>query len=178
MIKTWKSFVCKKLSNSSTFHHQPATQNVPYFIAWVMENDLTTCSNLITYDFVYETLCSSGLLHSSTSFLERKLSSTKRRRNQYTEIDSLSQTNNDICSLENDEEVAGYESDSMENRGNCGAQTSRGWNSLRAVVRYYCSLRKIKRQWLKPFFILNFDGCTSRFEAKHRAQVIGKHNLQ
>lgn len=93
-----------------------------------------------------KTLCSSGRLHSSTSFLERKLSSTKRRRNQYTEIDSLSQTNNDICSLENDEEVAGYESDSMENRGNCGAQTSRGWNSLRAVVRYYCSLRKIKRQ--------------------------------
>lgn len=83
---------------------------------------------------------SSGLLHSSTSFLERKLTSTKRRRNQYTAIDSLVKNNNEIQSLENDEEVAGCERDSMENRGN------RGWSSIRAVVKYYCSLRKIKRQ--------------------------------
>jgi hypothetical protein len=82
---------------------------------------------------------SSGLLHPSTSFHKRKLSA-KRRREQYTDIDSLSQNDNEIHSLENDEEVA----EPTENRlGNRGAQS---WNSLRAVVRYYCSLRKIKRQ--------------------------------
>lgn len=69
---------------------------------------------------------------------------TKRRRDQYTDIDSID--NNEIQTLENDEEVAGgCESDAMENRPG-----ARGWNSLRAVVRYYCSLRKIKRQ--KRFF--------------------------
>jgi len=90
------------------------------------------------------TLVSSGrLLHASTSFLER-LSTTKRRREQYTDIDSLNKNSEEIHTLENDEEVAGCGSDSMENRlGNRGAQS---WNSLRAVVRYYCSLRKIKRQ--------------------------------
>lgn len=54
MTKTWKSFIYKMLSNPSTFHHLPATQTVPYSNAWVKENDLTTCFNLITYDFVYE----------------------------------------------------------------------------------------------------------------------------
>lgn len=88
---------------------------------------------------------SSGLLRQpSTSFFERKLTTTKRRRDQYTDIDSLNRNDNEIHSLENDEEVAAGESDSMENRPtNRGAQS---WNSLRAVVRYYCSLRKIKRQ--------------------------------
>lgn len=88
---------------------------------------------------------SSGLLlQPSTSFFERKLTTTKRRRDQYTDIDSLNRNDNEIHSLENDEEVADGESDSTENRPtNRGAQS---WNSLRAVVRYYCSLRKIKRQ--------------------------------
>lgn len=30
---------------------------------------------------------------------------------------------------------------------------------------------------IETFFILNFDGCTSRSGAKHRAQVIGKHTI-
>lgn len=86
---------------------------------------------------------SSGLLHPSTSF-QRKLTTTKRRRDQYTDIDSLNKNDNEIHALENDEEVADSESESPGNRlGNRGAQS---WNSLRAVVRYYCSLRKIKRQ--------------------------------
>lgn len=84
---------------------------------------------------------SSGLLHSSTSFIDRQL--TKRRRDQYTDIDSLNPNSSEIHALENDEEVAEGESASMENRANRGAQS---WNQLRAVVRYYCSLRKIKRQ--------------------------------
>lgn len=90
---------------------------------------------------------SSGLLRSSTSFLEQKLTKTKRRRDQYTDLDSINK--NETHSLENDEEVADCESESMGNRlGNRGAQS---WNSLRAVVRYYCSLRKIKRQYDIPF---------------------------
>lgn len=88
---------------------------------------------------------SSGL-HSSTSLLdERKLTTTKRRRDQYTDIDSLNKNDNEILSLENDEEVADSKSEPTGNRlGNRGGAQS--WNSLRAVVRYYCSLRKIKRQ--------------------------------
>lgn len=90
--------------------------------------------------YIYDV--SSGLLRSSTSFLERQLTKSKRRRDQYTDIDSINIS--DLQALENDEEVDGRESEAMENRlGNRGAQS---WNSLRAVVRYYCSLRKIKRQ--------------------------------
>lgn len=84
-------------------------------------------------------------LHPSTSFHdERKLTTTKRRRNQYENIDSLNRNDSEIHEIEKDEEVANSESESTANRqGNRGAQS---WNSLRAVVRYYCSLRKIKRQ--------------------------------
>jgi predicted P-loop ATPase len=82
---------------------------------------------------------------STSSYHERKLTSTKRRRNQYTDIDSLNENDNEIQTIENDEEVAGG-SELAENQNRLGNRGAQSWNSLRAVVRYYCSLRKIKRQ--------------------------------
>jgi hypothetical protein len=58
-----------------------------------------------------------------------------RHRDQYTDIDSLNKNNNDIESFEHGEDV---------DRNNKNA--TMGWSSLRAVGRFYCQLRKIKRQ--------------------------------
>lgn len=94
----------------------------------------------IDYDFefvVYELYCvhnSSGLLHTSTSFCERR----SRRRDQYLVIDELNKNDNVIDAVENDEDTGG------QSKAVTGG--NHGWNSLRAVVAYYCSLRKIKRQ--------------------------------
>lgn len=52
---------------------------------------------------------------------------------------------------EEEEEVDGEEEDGDAIGSHRGG---RGWNSLRAVVRYYCSLRKIKRQY-NEFFSLS-----------------------
>lgn len=55
-----------------------------------------------------------------------------RRRDQYTDIDSVNKIE---CANEN----------SSTNQSSTGRRSAQGWNSLRAVVAYYCSLRKIKR---------------------------------
>ncbi|XP_070491931.1 uncharacterized protein Cngl isoform X2 [Chironomus tepperi] len=79
---------------------------------------------------------------SCSSNFERKPTTIKRQRDQYTDIDTLNKINNEI-ELNNDEEVDGeHKSAPMS------------WGSLRAVGRFYCQLRKIKRtksnqRWMK-----------------------------
>ncbi|CAG9804422.1 unnamed protein product [Chironomus riparius] len=71
---------------------------------------------------------------SCSSTFERKPTTIKRQREQYTDIDSLNKINNEI-EHKDEEEVEGDHK-----------STPMNWSSLRAVGRFYCQLRKIKRQ--------------------------------
>lgn len=77
------------------------------------------------YSFLYRST-------SFSSFLQHKPTSIKHHCDQYTDIDSLNK--NDI------------ETNEEENNGQKGTTYGKGWRSLRAVGRFYCQLRKIKRQ--------------------------------
>ncbi|KAG5681431.1 hypothetical protein PVAND_010868 [Polypedilum vanderplanki] len=79
---------------------------------------------------------------SCSSFYERKPTAIKRHRNEYTDIDSLNKNNNEIDRNEEEEE----EGEKEEGEDGVQKSTAMGWNSLRAVGRFYCQLRKIKRQ--------------------------------
>lgn len=69
----------------------------------------------------------------TSSFEQKPIIQNKRSRDQYTDIDSLNKSDTHS------------EKDKLTANQSTGSRSAQSWNSLRAVVAYYCSLRKIKR---------------------------------